>query len=87
MDAVFDITTKDGFALGGAVGTELVPGLRAEAEITYLRQKTRNSTSSSGDEIARWSAMTPAERRTIMAELDSRPVAPGRRGGRGARQR
>ena len=48
MGEVFDITTKDGFALGGAVGTELVPGLRAEAEITYLRQKTRNSTSSGG---------------------------------------
>lgn len=35
------------------------------------------------DEIARWSTMSPAERRAVMAELKSREVAPrGRRGGR-----
>ena len=38
------------------------------------------------EEIARWSAMTPAERRAVMAELAGREVAPRRRrGGRGRR--
>ncbi|MBP7000925.1 DUF1289 domain-containing protein [Amaricoccus sp.] len=39
------------------------------------------------DEIARWSRMTPAERRAVMAELPARAalVAPRRRGGRAGR--
>lgn len=40
-----------------------------------------------GDEIARWSRMSPAERRAIMDLLPARDAAPkGRRGGRGARR-
>lgn len=39
-----------------------------------------------GDEIARWSRMTPEERRRIMDELPSRNVGPERRsGGRNSR--
>lgn len=40
-----------------------------------------------GDEIARWSRMTPEERRMIMAELPSRAprLSTKRRGGRMAR--
>jgi predicted Fe-S protein YdhL (DUF1289 family) len=39
------------------------------------------------DEIARWSQMTPAERRTVMAALPGRTAAPARRrGGAGARR-
>ena len=39
-----------------------------------------------GDEIARWSRMTPAERRAVMDELPSRaPRLKKRRGGRAAR--
>jgi predicted Fe-S protein YdhL (DUF1289 family) len=39
-----------------------------------------------GDEIARWSRMTPQERQTIMAELPSRSaLLSKRRGGRAAR--
>lgn len=39
-----------------------------------------------GDEIARWSRMTPDERRNIMAELDARAaLLRKRRGGRAAR--
>ncbi|UYV38775.1 DUF1289 domain-containing protein [Rhodobacteraceae bacterium D3-12] len=39
-----------------------------------------------GDEIARWSRMTPEERRTIMDELDARTaLLRKRRGGRAAR--
>jgi len=39
-----------------------------------------------GDEIARWSAMTPGERRAVMAELPSRrSVLRKRRGGRAGR--
>ncbi|MBP7241632.1 DUF1289 domain-containing protein [Amaricoccus sp.] len=39
------------------------------------------------DEIGRWSAMTPAERRAVMAELPARAalLAPRRRGGRRGR--
>jgi predicted Fe-S protein YdhL (DUF1289 family) len=37
------------------------------------------------DEIARWSAMAPAERAAIMAELPGRPNRPARRGGRAGR--
>ena len=39
-----------------------------------------------GDEIARWSAMTPEERRQVMEELPDRDPGPkGRTGGRSAR--
>jgi predicted Fe-S protein YdhL (DUF1289 family) len=40
------------------------------------------------DEIAGWSAMTPAARRAVMAELSARAerVAPRRRGGRAGRR-
>lgn len=40
------------------------------------------------DEIARWSAMTPENRRAVMAELPARaPLVKGRRrGGRGGRK-
>lgn len=39
-----------------------------------------------GDEITRWSAMPPEERRAIMAELPTRQAGPARRsGGRAAR--
>ncbi|WP_112321487.1 DUF1289 domain-containing protein [Oceanibium sediminis] len=38
-------------------------------------------------EITDWSRMTPESRRQIMAGLDTRPAAPGRRGGRAARRR
>ncbi|MDU8928930.1 DUF1289 domain-containing protein [Alisedimentitalea sp. MJ-SS2] len=39
-----------------------------------------------GDEIARWSRLSPEERRTLMAELPSRaPRLRKRRGGRTAR--
>lgn len=42
--------------------------------------------SRTGDEIARWSRMTPAERRLIMDELPGREVgSTTRRGGRTAR--
>ncbi len=38
------------------------------------------------DEIARWSRMSPEERRAVMAELPAREAAPKtRRGGRAAR--
>lgn len=37
------------------------------------------------DEIARWSRMTPEERRAIMAELPARKPAETRRGGRAGR--
>ncbi|AJE47220.1 DUF1289 domain-containing protein [Celeribacter indicus] len=40
----------------------------------------------SGEEIGRWSRMSPEERRAIMADLPGRTPAPtGRRGGRAAR--
>ncbi|MSU89762.1 DUF1289 domain-containing protein [Rhodobacteraceae bacterium 2CG4] len=40
-----------------------------------------------GDEIARWSAMTPDERRAVLAALPDRQAAPTtRRGGRAARR-
>lgn len=40
----------------------------------------------SGDEIARWSRLSPEDRRTIMADLPSRaPRLRQRRGGRSAR--
>lgn len=39
-----------------------------------------------GDEIARWSSLSPEQRRTIMAELPGRKARlPGRSGGRSAR--
>ncbi len=38
------------------------------------------------DEIGIWSRLSPEERRTIMAELPGRQVAPGRRGGRAKRR-
>ena len=41
----------------------------------------------SGDEIDRWSEMSPAERRAITAALPGRDPGPvGRRGGAGARR-
>ncbi len=42
----------------------------------------------SGDEIARWGSMSPAERSAIMAALPQRNPAPTtRRGGRSARRK
>jgi uncharacterized protein len=40
----------------------------------------------STEEIARWSMLSPDERRAIMAELPARPNRPTRRGGRAARR-
>jgi len=39
-----------------------------------------------GDEITRWSQMSPEERREIMTALPERPESPGRRGGRAGRK-
>ena len=41
----------------------------------------------SGAEIAGWSAMSPEERRGVMAELPLREAGPGRRGGARAARR
>ncbi len=38
------------------------------------------------DEIARWSRMTPEERRAVLADLPGRSPGPSRRGGAAARR-
>ena len=40
-----------------------------------------------GEEIARWSRMTPEERRAVMAELPGRGALLARRGARSSRRR
>lgn len=35
---VFALDNKTGYTVGGAIGTHLVPGLRAELEVSYMRQ-------------------------------------------------
>ena len=40
----------------------------------------------SAGEVARWSSMTPEERREILAVLPARTPRPARRGGAGARR-
>ena len=40
---IYEIRLKNGFSLGGAVGTHVAPGLRAEFEASYLRHKNKET--------------------------------------------
>ena len=42
-DDLYEIRLKNGFTLGGAVGTHVAPGLRAEFETSYLRHKNKKT--------------------------------------------
>ena len=40
---IYDIRLKNGFTLGGAVGTHVAPGLRAEFEASHLRHRNKKT--------------------------------------------
>jgi opacity protein-like surface antigen len=46
FNQVYEFRLKDGFTVGAAVGRVLAPGLRSEAEVSYLRHKNRDSRTS-----------------------------------------